>query len=136
MDLSEKDILRDVTLEGTGYRLVTWEPEGEPRFPTGQRKIGYAFFAPGETEPIFTGEDCGVSPFHAIDSDDALRGLLGFLTLRKGDTDSEYFDGYTERQIAFRDGPDCEYLSLWGMEPQADDENEPMGFIDNEAGHG
>lgn len=133
MDLSEKDILRDVTLEGTGYRLVTWDTPN--RAPTGQWLIGYAFFAPGEGEPIFTGEDAGIAPSNAVDSDDALRGLLGFLTLRKGDTDSDYFDGYTERQIAFRDGPDCGYLPLWGMEPQADDEHAPMAFVDNEADH-
>lgn len=34
----------------------------------------------------------------AIDSDRALAALLGFLTLRPGDTDDEYFEHYTAVQ--------------------------------------
>jgi hypothetical protein len=136
MDLSDKDVLRDVTLEGTGYRLVTWDAHAF--LPPNHDAIGYAFFAPGENDPIFTGEDFGNPRLWgkqggcAIDSDDVLRSILGFLTLDEGDTDDEYFDSYTERQLAFRDGPDREHLSLWDMEPQEDDEHEPMAFVDNE----
>ena len=44
---------------------------------------------------VFEGDDFCCSPLHAIDSDESVAALLGFLSLRPGDTDSEYFDGYT-----------------------------------------
>jgi hypothetical protein len=47
---------------------------------------------------IFEGEDFAGSPMHADDSDETMKGLLAFLTLRPGDTDSEYFAKYTEPQ--------------------------------------
>jgi hypothetical protein len=132
MDLSDKDVLRDVTLEGTGYRLVTWDAHAF--LPPNHDAIGYAFFAPGEADPIFAGEDFGNPRLwgkdggRGIDSDNVLRSILGFLTLGKDDTDGDYFTGYTERQLAFRDGNDREYLSLWGP----DNEHEPMAFVDND----
>ena len=52
---------------------------------------------------LFEGEDFGCSPLHAIDSDETIAALLGFLTLRPGDTDSEYFADYTPRQLEFCD---------------------------------
>jgi hypothetical protein len=53
---------------------------------------------------------------HATDSNETLRALLGFLTLKPGDTDREYFDDYTPAQMAFAQG-DAEMLSLYSMEP-------------------
>ena len=50
---------------------------------------------------LFEGEDFGCSPLHAIDSDETMAGIMGFLTLRHGDTDREYFDGYTPEQLDF-----------------------------------
>ncbi len=47
---------------------------------------------------LFEGDDFGPSPLHAIDSDASVRALMGFLTLRPGDTDAEYFDDYTDTQ--------------------------------------
>ena len=52
---------------------------------------------------IFEGDDFGCSPMHAIDSDAAVSGLMGFLTLRPGDTDAEYFEHYTEAQRRYCD---------------------------------
>lgn len=37
------------------------------------------------------------------DVDEVAATALGFFTLREGDTDSEYFDGYTTKQLAWRD---------------------------------
>ena len=50
---------------------------------------------------LFEGQDFSPSPLHAIDSDAAVVGLMGFLTLRPGDTDRDYFDKYTPEQWAF-----------------------------------
>ena len=123
-DPGEDRVLRHVKLEGTEYRLLTWDANG--RAPTGQCLIGYAFWHP-DGSLLFSGEDCGVSPFHAIDSDDALRGLLGFLTLKPGDTDDDYFDAYTPEQKAWCEA-EAEDLQEWGME--ADEDFEPPGFTD------
>lgn len=52
---------------------------------------------------IFEGANFACSPIHAIDSDEAIKSLLGFLTLQSGDTDEEYFESYSPKQIAWRD---------------------------------
>ena len=70
----------------------------------GQTKIGYRFTErsePGDVEVIFEGEDFAGSPMHADDSIETMRSLLSFLTLRPGDTDREYFESYSERQMEF-----------------------------------
>lgn len=65
----------------------------------GKSILGYRLSSMGAV--LFQGEDYGCSPCHAIDSDAAVAGLMGFLTLKPGDTDRDYFDGYTESQLAF-----------------------------------
>lgn len=73
---------------------------------------------PGRWRPgavIFEGEDYGCSPCHAIDSDEAVRGILSFLTLRPGDTDREYFEGYTPAQLEYCD-EHAESLSMFADE--------------------
>ena len=103
--------LRDVTLTGA-ERLLTWDTGRKDR--RGQTIIGYAFWPsyknPGK--PLFHGADFAGSPLHADNSDETLRALLGFLTLRPGDTDRDYFDGYTDEQMAYAQG-DAEYHQQW-----------------------
>lgn len=60
---------------------------------------------------LFRGEDYGCAPGHAIDSDAAVEGLMGFLTLKPGDTDSDYFKDYTPAQLAYCDAH-AESLSI------------------------
>lgn len=50
---------------------------------------------------LFDAADYHGSPMHSDDSDDNVHGLMGFLTLRPGDTDAEYFEGYTAEQRAY-----------------------------------
>lgn len=38
---------------------------------------------------------------HTVDGDKAVRNVMGWLTLKPGDTDSEYFAKYTPEQLAF-----------------------------------
>ena len=52
---------------------------------------------------VFTGSDFRPSPLHAWDSDETVAAVMGFLTLRLGDTDRDYFENYTAEQIEFRD---------------------------------
>jgi hypothetical protein len=104
--------LRHVSLGDTGYELETWDTN--KRDGLGKYIIRYSFTNP-KGEVLFEGEDFACSPMHLIDGDGCLRSLLTFLTLRPGDTDREYFDNYTEKQMAFAEG-DAEYLQLWMME--------------------
>jgi hypothetical protein len=55
----------------------------------------------GGSVELFRGDDFGCSPLHGIDSDECVAGVMGFLTLRPGDTDDEYFEGYSEAQREF-----------------------------------
>lgn len=120
---AREDILREVMLGDTGFRLMTWDTHRQSR---GKHMLGYAFSAPWH-ETLFVGEDFGASPMHAIDSDETLRALLGFLTLRPGDTDREHFASYTEGQMRFAE-ENAEELSMFAMEP--DEGFEPPPLVD------
>ena len=103
--------LRHVRLD-SGHTLRTWDT-GRTR-GTGmmaRTRIGYELRDPSGVV-LFTGDDFGPSPMHADDSDATLRGLLGFLTLRPGDTDAEYFDDYNPAQLAFAASDACELLAF------------------------
>jgi hypothetical protein len=52
---------------------------------------------------IFEGEDFAGSPMDGDDSDATMQALMGFLTLRPGDTDAEFFASDTEVQRDYRD---------------------------------
>jgi hypothetical protein len=101
-----------------GFRLRLWAT-GE-RDWRGQTRLAYSFADrawSGEPGEVFAGEDFAGSPMHADDSMETVRGLLSFLSLRPGDTDSEYFADYTERQRAWCDDR-AEYLSCFTMDPK------------------
>lgn len=119
---SKIDILRDVRLEtltGRAWRLTTWDTGRQDR--RGQAYIGYRLVSP-EGRTVFEGEDFAGSPMNADDSDATLRALLGFLTLKPGDTDSEYFESYTAEQREFAGSSECEAMALYGL----DDATEPF----------
>jgi len=100
-------LLRRVVFEpyrhGPTFTLTTWDC-GDT-ISGGKFRIGYrlSMYEEGKTRTVFEGEDFGCSPMHAIDSDDAVVCLMGFLTLRPGDTDPEYFDDYTAFQLEYAD---------------------------------
>ena len=114
-NLDDHEVLRDVNVDG--YRLTTFDLGGVGLHAS-QWRVGYRFHAL-DGSILFAGDDFGCSPLHAIDSDECLRALLSFLTLRPGDTDAEYFAHYTPAQRAFADG-DAEALSLWTIEDEHD----------------
>ena len=107
--VSEKEsVLRRCTFKPLGnggpvFRLVTWDANRTDTL--GKHMLGYELTVKmSESAPaivLFRGEDFGCSPKHAIDSDAAVEGIMSFLTLRPGDTDEEYFAGYTPDQRAF-----------------------------------
>jgi len=103
--------LRHVRLE-TGHTLRTWNT-GRTRGAgmMTRTRIGCELAGP-DGSVLFRGDDFGPGAATADDSDEALRALLGFLTLRPGDTDREYFDAYSPEQRAFAESSDCELLAL------------------------
>lgn len=73
---------------------------------------------------LFEGDDLHCSPMHAPNSDESVRALLGFLTLKPGDTDADYFDGYTDRQLAWAKSLECEMLATY-----ADEDGPPLSEL-------
>jgi len=120
--------LRHVRLEH-GYVLRTYDTGRTDR--DGRTNIGYRLTAP-DSVVLFDDDGFRCSPLHAIDSDEALRALCGFLFLRPGDTDRDYFDGYTAEQRAFAESSDCESLAfLYSDEgPGTFDDVEPCECTD------
>ncbi|MBL8751414.1 MAG: hypothetical protein JNK78_19820 [Planctomycetes bacterium] len=99
--------LRHVRLE-SGHVLRTWDT-GRTR--NGATLVAYELCDPASVV-LFAGEDFRPSPMHADDSDATLRALLGFLTLRPGDTDREYFADYTARQLEFATSDAAQLLAF------------------------
>lgn len=98
---------------GIGYRLAEYGPRG------GFRGV------------IFAHEKHGII-WHpgVIDDDRAVGEVLNWLTLRPGDTDSEFFDDYTKRQLDFAN-EHAETLGLYGLEWAEELEHEAYeGFED------
>ncbi len=91
------------TVDAEGLRLEMFEPGGELRPDAGA--LGYVLTDKGTV--MFAGTDFRPSPLHTIDSDRTVEALAEFLALKPGDTDSEYFTKYTERQRVWiqGDGP-------------------------------
>lgn len=52
---------------------------------------------------IFTNMVGSFSPCHACDGDDAKRQVLEHLAMKPGDTDDEFFEGYSKEQLDFVD---------------------------------
>jgi hypothetical protein len=103
-EVSEYNILRVVKLLDR-YYLVLWDTgnhEGNHSY------VGYRFMAGNKI--LFQGEDLGIPGHEAIDSDDTIRDLIGWLTLKPGDTDEEYFEKYTPEQLAFAESDDAQEI--------------------------
>ena len=93
-----------------GFTLTLWDTQNTDRM--GKSVLAYNLTDSDWNDdpigsygkyPIFVGSDFSCSPLHAVDSDETVKSLLEFLSLRKGDVDSEYFENYTERQVNWRD---------------------------------
>lgn len=81
------------------FVLTTWDTGRTDA--RGQTVIAYRLKISGHSKALFEGDGFAGSPLHADDSDAACRSILGFLTLRPGDTDAEYFADYTPEQLDF-----------------------------------
>lgn len=85
------------------YRLDLWDTGLVDR--EGKNQLAYRLSLLNERtdvwEVIFAGEEFYPGVGTPIDSDRALAGVAGFCSLRPGDTDPEYFERYTSRQLEF-----------------------------------
>jgi hypothetical protein len=71
-----------------------------------KRSVLVEFFREGKVLFLFQIE----VPRHvAIDSEAAASAAMGFICMRPGDTDKEYFDEYTDEQMSFAEC-EAEYL--------------------------
>lgn len=86
---------------GPVFRLTMWDTN--TRDGMGKWRLGYRLrmCSPGTVVTLFEGDDFGCSPCHAVDSDAAIASLMGFLTLKPGATDREYFESYTQEQLDY-----------------------------------
>ena len=98
---------------------MEWQQENfkvsieESHFKQGRLYFSYEFY--WNNELLFQGNDLG-TPIHTNLDVDVVMSLLGFLTLKPGDTDDEHFERYTESQLEWSESDDCEYLSMLVME--------------------
>ncbi len=84
---------------GTKFVLTMFDPQTlmQPR-----TYIQYELTRDGKV--LFSGNDIGCSPLHAIDSDITMLTLMSFLCVVRGGVDSEYFDSYNDEQMVFMEG--------------------------------
>lgn len=124
--MTTKDVIRRCRFtpyangKGPSFGLIVWDTgRVDTRHLTGKSVLGYRLtqctpcanktFA---VRTLFEGEDFACSPMCVIDSDECVASLMGFLTLRPGDTDAEYFANYTEAQLDFA----SQHAEALGME--------------------
>lgn len=99
-----QELLRNVTLKpyrkgaGPTFCLKVWDTN---KVNAGKSVLAYRLTQSKPRRVLFEGDDFGCSPCVCVDSDEMLVSLLGFLCLRPGDTDAEYFENYTEQQLEF-----------------------------------
>jgi hypothetical protein len=101
---------------------------GEPGrwLQDGKTPIGYRFYH--HDQLVFESDDIAVPAGQTLDGDQTVRGVLGFLALRPGDVEADYFRGYTPTQLAWRDQ---HAEDLAGLLAEWDDPN-PSGLGQSE----
>jgi hypothetical protein len=104
------------TLHLPTFFLTMWDTY--ERDSLGKNRIAYVLTQTNPGKPsrvLFDGADYCCAPGHSIDGNQCLVALMGFLCLRPGDTDAEYFVNYTPEQKEF-----CEqHAETLGAEVQA-----------------
>jgi len=75
--------------------------------------VGYRFWDGDEL--MFEGKDYGVPRGTKLTDGSVVVTLLGFIGLKPGDTDDEYFENYTPKQLEWADQR-AEDVSLYAME--------------------
>jgi hypothetical protein len=74
-----------------------------------RQKWVYDFRRAGDPVALFSGTDFSTPLGTSVEG--ATKGVMGFLTLRPGDTDAEYFEAYSDAQREWADSSECEHLA-------------------------
>lgn len=115
--------IRDVQfaplIDGVIYRLQLFDTGKRGEY--GKARVAYRFGVAGKP-PLFETDELMVP--YSPESDETVRAAMCYITMRPGDTDREYFDEYTDAQIAFASSYACECLQLYGTEDA--DDSEPL----------
>jgi hypothetical protein len=89
---------------GPTFNLTLWDTHRTDQRGASILRYRLTMVRPGRLWCVlFDGEDFVPSPLYAIDSDDTVEAIMGFLTLRPGDTDADYFEPYTPAQLNYCD---------------------------------
>jgi hypothetical protein len=109
-----KDRIRDVRIETTKnvYRLELYDTGRTTEGAFGTPILAYRFtqIQDDYNVVLFEGNDFSPSVLTPIDSDESVRALIHFLTLKPGDTDKEYFENYTPTQLEWCQTVDAEQI--------------------------
>lgn len=108
------EIVRTVKLSpyrkgmGPTFQLDLWDAGKKWESNRQRQYVGYRLIMREAGKPalvLFRGEDIGLGMFsrHSLDSDETVRSVLSWLTLKPGDTDADFFANYTSEQLAFCD---------------------------------
>jgi hypothetical protein len=131
VDMQESDNFLELLMQGVkiqeldSYTLEFSLPSGNDVFKLeiedtcesdsdGKPKVSYTLYN-SANEIIFSGSDIYAPCGSEVLTVATFKTVMGFLTLRLGDTDKDYFDEYTPAQIEFRD-THAEYLSLLALD--------------------
>jgi hypothetical protein len=87
---------------GPLFELKVWPLP--TRGDNGKWNVGYELFLvdDGKRSLLFRGEDFSHSHPKPL-AEEAIGDLMSFLTMRPGDTDEDYFEGYTPQQLEYCD---------------------------------
>lgn len=86
--------------KGPAFVLTMWDMHRRDEY--GKHVLAYRLTMSGpQGYVLFEGEDYHCAAGAGVASNDAVAGLMGFLTLKPGDTDEDYFKDYTPEQLAY-----------------------------------
>jgi hypothetical protein len=88
-----------------------------------------------DDEVLFTGDDFSPSPMDSCDSLDSVMSLFSMLMIRPGDTDEEYFENYTPKQLEFVIN-EAEELSLYAYDFENFEQGEYLAIKEYEDDYG
>jgi hypothetical protein len=90
------------TWSDSGFVLILWSRyEPGTRLPNSIMTAYRLIDKENNPPTIVEGYDFGASPMHAWNDPQSIGALIGFLTVRPGDTDPEYFDRHTPVHLAW-----------------------------------
>jgi hypothetical protein len=106
---------------GPTFTLTTYDAGTKYEDGITRNYLGYALTMRepnGIKTLLFKGKDIGLPPGTAIDSNESIRAVMGWLTLKPGDTDSDFFAKYTKSQLEFcaehAEALSCEVANRFG----------------------